>query len=349
MKLAPSLLQPVFSPRIWGSRSLAPLYPEKKNLAEPIGEAWLTGRSCCFANGPFGGRELGEAWRAMPVEWKGTRLRDAAEFPLLVKFIFPDDKLSIQVHPDDAYASKHEAAAGGLGKTEMWYAISAQTGAEVLLGFKAGVNAENFRRAIAEGTLEETLARVPVHSGDIFFVPAGTPHTIGPRMVLCEVQEYSDLTYRIFDYNRVDASGRPRELHVEKALEVMRFDGATSGEIEPARTSCGGATVTYLAACRYFATEKWEFLETLRSKTDREHFDLLIVLEGAGSIRWDGGSAQYQTAETWFIPAGLDSYELVPASATQLLRAYVPNLDEFARRLATQGVDEHARSRVVFP
>jgi mannose-6-phosphate isomerase len=341
-------LQPIFSPRIWGVRSLAPLYPEKKNLAEPIGEAWLTGRSCRFANGPFAGRQLGEAWQAMPPEWRGARLRDVSEFPILVKFIFPDDKLSIQVHPDDGYAREHEAAAGGLGKTEMWYAISAQPGAEVLLGLKPGLNAGNLRRAIAEGTVEETLTRVSVHTGDSFFVPAGTPHTIGPKMMLCEVQEYSDLTYRIYDYNRVDASGLPRDLHVEKALAVMRFDGQTGGKLEPARISRGLAIVTYLVACSFFATEKWEFWGPVNLATNSEHFHLLMVLEGTGSIRWNRESGEYRTAETWLIPAGLGPYELAPASATKLLRTYVPNLDEFVRTMASQGFDEQTRSRVVF-
>lgn len=348
MKLAPSLLQPVFTPRIWGARSLAPLYPEKKNLAEPIGEVWLTGRSCRFANGPFAARELGEAWAAMPVQWRGTRLRDTLEFPLLVKFIFPDDKLSIQVHPDDSYALAHEAAAGGLGKTEMWYAISAKPGAEVRLGFRPGVSAGSFRGAIAEGTLEDTLARVPVHSGDVFFVPAGTPHTIGPKMVLCEVQQYSDLTYRIFDYDRLDSTGRPRDLHIEKALEVLRFDDQAGAEVRPITTTLGAATVALLVACKYFATEKWEFPQVVNLLSDREHFDLLIILEGAGAIRWADRSEQYKTADTWLIPAGLGTYELAPTDATRLLRAYVPNLEELSRTMASRGFDEQARSRVVF-
>lgn len=348
MKPEPSLLQPQFIPRIWGARSLAPLYPPKKNLPEPVGEVWLTGRSCHFANGPFAGQELGAAWKAMPAEWRGTRLRDTPEFPLLVKFIFPDDKLSIQVHPDDAYASKHEAAAGGFGKTEMWYATSAQPGAEVLVGFRAGINSDTFRRAIAEGKLEDTLHRLPVHQGDIFFVPAGTPHTIGPKMVLCEVQEYSDLTYRLFDYDRRDSAGRPRELHIDKALEVLRFDGQTAGKISPAVKSHGVASSTSLVACRYFAAEKWEFPRALVFDSYPEHFELLIVLEGAGKIHWAADSHEYKAAEAWFMPAALGSYELTAASRTSLLRTYVPDLDRFSREMASQGFDEQARSRVIF-
>jgi mannose-6-phosphate isomerase len=129
MRPEPTRIEPVFSPRIWGARSLAPLFPEKTNLKEPLGEAWLTGVDCRIVSGPYTGKTLGEAWREMPAEWRGTRLASTTHFPLLVKFVFPTDKLSIQVHPDDAYAALHEQAAGGRGKTEMWYAVSAERGA----------------------------------------------------------------------------------------------------------------------------------------------------------------------------------------------------------------------------
>ncbi len=188
--------------RIWGARSLAPLFLEKTNLAEPIGEVWLTGNECVFADGPFAGRPLGEAWRAMPPEWAGTQLDTSKPFPLLVKFLFPEDILSIQVHPDDEYARQHEAHTGWTGKTEMWHAIAARPGAEVLVGLKEEVTPESFRAAITDGTAEKCLARVRVEPGDTIFVPAGTVHTIGPGLVLCEIQENSDLTYRVFDYNR---------------------------------------------------------------------------------------------------------------------------------------------------
>src|SRR5216684_1928000 len=192
MRPEPTRIEPIFSPRIWGARSLAPLYPEKINLKEPLGEAWLTGVDCRVANGPFTGKTLAEAWREMPAEWRGTRLCSTAHFPLLVKFIFPTDKLSIQVHPDDAYAAAHEQAAGGRGKTEMWHAVSADSDSRVLIGLVRKANEEIFLRAIEENRLEDILQSYLVSPGDIFFVAAGTPHTIGPRMILCEVQEYSD-------------------------------------------------------------------------------------------------------------------------------------------------------------
>src|SRR6202034_1926958 len=223
MILCPARLEPIFSPRPWGSRSLAPFFPEQSGLAEPLGEAWMTGSECRFANGPFAGKKLGEAWPKMPTEWAGTRADPSAAFPLLVKFIFAEEKLSVQVHPDDDYAARHEKAAGGRGKTEMWYAIHARPGAEVLTGLKPGVTPEIFKRAMEDGSAENCSQHVPLHAGEAIFVPAGTAHTIGAGLVLCEVQEYSDLTYRVLDYNRRDAQGRSRELHIEKALQVIRF------------------------------------------------------------------------------------------------------------------------------
>ena len=185
----------------------------------------------------------------MPPEWRGTRFTEPGDFPILVKFIFPNDKLSIQVHPDDAYAAAHEKAAGGRGKTEMWYVVSAEHDSYVLAGTKPGVSKQQFLEAISSQTLENLLERHSVYNGDTFFVPAGTPHTIGPGMILCEVQEYSDLTYRVYDYGRIDAKGKPRELHVQKALQVPSLP-LYSGSY-----GIGGKRML-LSACRYFAVER---------------------------------------------------------------------------------------------
>jgi mannose-6-phosphate isomerase len=327
------------------------LFPEKSNLAEPLGEAWMTGVECRFASGPFTDQKLGDVWPTLATAWTGTKISAGdTPFPLLVKFIFADEKLSVQVHPDDDYAARHEKAAGGRGKTEMWYAIHARPGAEVLAGLTPGVTPEIFEHAIEDGSAEDCLQHVPLHAGEAIFVPAGTTHTIGAGLVLCEVQEYSDLTYRVFDYNRRDAQGRSRELHVEKALQVIRFGEQRGGKIAPVRITRGPVTETYFIACRFFAVEKWEFAESMAATTSPEHFDLLIFLEGRGAIQWGDESVEYAPAQTWLLPAALGSYHLEPRERTALLRAYVPaSLDEFARQLAAQGVSETALSRVVYP
>jgi mannose-6-phosphate isomerase len=167
--------------------------------------------------------------------------------------------------------------------------------------------------------------------------------------VLCEIQEYSDLTYRVYDYNRRDAHGKSRELHVEKALEVMRFGKQSGGKIDPVRIERGPVTETYFVACRYFATEKWEFAERAAAASSREHFDLVIFLEGAGDIEWEHERTVYGPAQVWVVPAALGAYQFIPASRTSLLRTYVPSdLNEFVRRLEERGVAPRVASRLIY-
>jgi mannose-6-phosphate isomerase len=341
-------IEPAFVPRIWGARSLAPLYPEKSNSPEPIGEAWLTGVDCKVATGPFAGKTLGEAWREMKTLWRGTQLRDVENFPILVKFIFPNDKLSIQVHPDDAYAAVHEAAAGGRGKTEMWHAVSATTGAEVLVGLKQGVDKEKFLSALAQRALEDLFEVYPVQMGDTFFLPAGMPHTIGPKMVLCEVQEYSDLTYRVYDYDRVDSRGKPRELHIEKALEVMSFGVTKGGKVPALALPAHGFKRDLLAACRYFFAERWELLGPGEFHTNAEQFNILVFLSGRGEIEAEGKKIRYNRGEAWFVPACIASPNILPEEPTTFLRAYVAAVDDLRNAWLDAGLDEKAIDRVIF-
>ena len=303
----------------------------------------MTGNKCRFAGGPFEGKILGDAWPKMPLEWTGTLVRGHADIPILVKFIFTEQKLSVQVHPDDEYAALHEKTAGGRGKTEMWYALRAHPGAEVMVGLRQGATKEKFQRAIQDGTAEDWLEHIPIRPGEALFVPAGTAHTIGPGLVLCEIQEHSDLTYRVYDYNRRDAHGNARELHIEKALDVIQFGERRGGKVVPARIDRGTRVETYFASCRYFATVQWEFCRLLASSTSREHFDVLIFLDGRGEIRWGSEHAEYAPMQTWILPAALGTYELAPVSPTTLLRTFLPgDLDEFARLLADQGVPQTA-------
>jgi mannose-6-phosphate isomerase len=348
MRPEPTRIEPIFSPRIWGARSLAPLFPEKTNLKEPLGESWLTGVDCRLANGPFEGKTLGQAWRDMPAEWRGSRLASTENFPLLVKFIFPTDKLSIQVHPDDAYAAAHEQAAGGRGKTEMWHAVSAEPRAQILLGLKPETSKEQFRNGLAGHRLEDFFIPYAVSAEDTFYVPAGTPHTIGPGMVLCEVQEYSDVTYRVFDYGRVDVRGRPRELHIDKALEVMNFDSTEGGKTFGLPLRAQSFDRSLLAACRYFSTERWKNFGTLETQSDTDHFDLLVVLTGCGDFTWSGGTAKFQPGHCLFIPAGLGRFALHAKEPTKLLRTYVPDLAALRSGLMQEGHFQREIAKVVF-
>ncbi len=327
MKPAPQRLEPIFSPRIWGARSLAPLFPEKSDLAEPLGEAWLTGLDCKIATSEFRGKTLRDAWRAMPSDWRGTQFVAGEDFPLLVKFIFPKDMLSLQVHPDDAYAAVHERAAGGRGKTEMWHIVSADPDAHILLGLKPGVDKRQFLAGLENHTLESLFESYEVRSGDTIFVPAGTPHAIGPGMIVCEVQEYSDLTYRVYDYGRVDSQGRPRDLHVDKAMQVTNFGPTVAGKTSRYPLPVEDGERQLLAACRYFAAERWEAPSPVSVELDPGRFELLVILSGAGILRAPGFAFPCCAGECWFLPASLREYGLAPFNGpATLLRTFVPNL-----------------------
>ena len=348
----PARLAPKFVPRPWGTHDLVPLFPKRPPEEEPTGEAWLTGDDSVFATGAFAGGTLGEIWPALTEEWTGTRLQGLPRIPLLVKFIFPKEKLSVQVHPDDVYAEQHESAAGGVGKTEMWYVVSAQEGAALRVGLRPKVTRKSFERAVVDGTVEDLLSSVPVRAGDAVFVPAGTVHTICPGLVLCEIQQHSDITYRVFDYNRRGLDGKPRELHIRQALDVIHFGelaAASEGLCDPVRITRGAVTETFYAACRHFATERWEFRERIAAVTSPEHFDLLIFLDGRGRVEFADGSEPYGPAEVWLLPAALGAYQLAPDSPTTLLRTYVPDLQGFVQRLTDDRVEEAAWARVVHP
>jgi len=348
VKPEPFRIDPIFVRRIWGARSLAPLYPEKSDLLEPIGEAWLTGVDCKVASGPFADKTLGEAWRGMPPEWRGTRFTEPGDFPILVKFIFPNDKLSIQVHPDDAYAAVHEQAAGGHGKTEMWHAVSAEDGAHVLIGLIPKANKAKFLESLSSDAIENLFVHWRVQPGDSFFVPSGTPHTIGEGMVLCEVQQYSDLTYRVYDYGRVAARGKPRELHIKKAVDVIQFGRPIGGKVSRISLHARGFQKSLLVACRYFATERWKNFAQIELDSNVEHFDLFVILSGNGHLSWPGGSAEYQRGECWLIPAGLEPFTLRSKIPTKLLRTYVPDLETLKANLRRQGFYESEITKTVF-
>lgn len=356
--LRPARLEPIFVPRIWGAKSLVPLFAEKNKLSEPIGEVWLTGNECRFAEGPFAGYKLNDVWRDMPQEWAGTHFQsDAkarADFPLLVKFLFPADKLSVQVHPHDEYAQKHEAASGGVGKTEIWYAVAAKPESEVFVGLKPGVTRQVFRRAIDEGNVENCLNRVPVAVGDAVFVPAGTAHTIGAGSVLCEIQQNSDITYRVHDYNRRQKDGTPRPLHVNKAMDVLNFDRQRGGIVKGARASAHGAEITHFIANKYFALEKWQFANPVDLRTETEHFELWMVVAGHGRIAWGAkagnsnhGESEYHPGEAWFVPAAQASWRIEPAARTTMLHIYVPDLARYAAQLGALGISEDDIAQVV--
>ncbi len=240
-QVAPFRLRPFFSERVWGRASLAPWFAET-GTTELVGEAWLTGPQCVAETG----EDTGKALRAIADERGPALLGEGGEreFPLLVKMLFPSEKLSVQVHPDDA---KAQAMGQPRGKTECWYVLEAEPGAAVMLGLRDGVDAAAVERGIAEGTLEGMLRAVPVVAGDMIFVDAGTVHAIGSGVTLLETQQTSDTTFRLYDY------GRPRELHVRQGIDATKFT-TRAGKVTP-QTMDG---FTRLIEEQYFAVDRFE-------------------------------------------------------------------------------------------
>lgn len=223
-QLSPFRLRPFFSPRPWGRKDLSPWYTAQEVAAgaEPIGEAWLTGPQAVADSGNLAGKTLAEIAKEHSEALLG-KWASEAEFPLLVKLLFPDDKLSVQVHPDD---EKAQAIGQPRGKTECWYALDAEPGAYVMCGLKPGVTADQVRASVSNNSMEDLLVKIVLEKGDMVFVDAGTVHAIGPGLTLLETQQTSDTTYRMYDY------GRPRELHLEQGIAVMKTQ-TNAGIVRP--------------------------------------------------------------------------------------------------------------------
>jgi len=247
--LAPFRLEPQYVERIWGTPDLRPWYNFVSDPSpghNPIGEVWLTGDDCRVKTGVLAGKSLSEVFSNHAVAMLGHAAaeRMQGQSPLLLKVIFAKEKLSVQVHPDDRLAQKY---GDPRGKTECWYTLAAESGAAVAAGLKSGVTLEQVEREVADGTLEESLEVVPVTAGDMIYVDAGTVHAIWPGSVLLETQQNCDLTYRLFDY------GRPRELHVAKAIEATRLTTA-AGKVTPVKL----ADRTVLVDREYFCVERMD-------------------------------------------------------------------------------------------
>ncbi|HEX4037242.1 MAG TPA: type I phosphomannose isomerase catalytic subunit [Acidobacteriaceae bacterium] len=249
--LSPFRLAPYFRTRPWGFQDLRPWFDYRTD-GEPIGEVWLTGEMCAAETGPLRGLGLAEITRRHRTALLGAVA--ARDFPLLVKILFPREKLSVQVHPDDALAQKYGEPRG---KTECWYALDAQPGSQVALGIRPGVTAKRVMTAVEDGTLESLLEMVPVAKGDMIFVDAGTVHAVGPGAVLLETQQTSDLTYRMYDY------GSARELHREKASAAMRLT-TRAAKVAPRRVDGHAVLIDE----KYFHVERWPVrAETARRLT----------------------------------------------------------------------------------
>ena len=305
--VAPFRLAPFFSERVWGKKSLAPWFAST-GTEELVGEAWLTGPQSVVETGPHAGERLDAVVAEEGASVLGEGSAEAA-FPLLVKILFPADKLSVQVHPDDAQA---QAIGEPRGKTECWYVLEAELGAAVALGLKRGVTLDDVRAAIADGTLEEKLEMIPVRVGDMLFVDAGTVHAIGAGVVLLETQQTSDRTYRMFDY------GRPRELHVEQGIGVTKL-ATRAGKVEP-RVMDG---FTRLIEEQYFSVDRFE-LEGDAVTVVMEGPGCLVGLNGSAKVRSTAGDVELLQASAVIVPAGAEVRVEMTAGPVSFARCMAP-------------------------
>ena len=263
-------------------------------------------------------------------------------FPLLAKYIFTGDWLSVQVHPDDEYARVHDP--GNVGKCEMWYILQADTNAEFLLAIKPGVTKEALKAAFENGTSKELLERHYPKAGEAIFVPPGTVHALGPGLVLFEVEQNSDLTYRLDDFGRVGLDGKPRPLHLAKGLDVIQEDLLPRCHLPRWEFQEPFGTRRYIMACRYFAVEEIFLRKMATFKSSPQRVEVYSVLKGEGRVENTSGWLGYRTGETWIIPPAAGAYRFVPQEETRLLKFYVPNLiEDFRRPLAARNVPPEAR------
>ena len=333
---------------LWGGSRL----PAWLNLPPPrperLGETWQVFETNRVTDGPFAGHTLAALVATHGAALVGTRTaaRYGADFPLLAKFIDAGDRLSLQVHPDDYFAHNYEAHTGFHGKMEAWYILDAAPNATVTYGLNRPCTQAEFAAAVAAGSVETLMNQLPVAPADVIFVPAGTIHAINAGILLFEIQQKSDLTYRVYDYGRVDGkTGLPRELHLAKALAISNFDPTQQGKVQPLALT---PNRDLLIACPYFALERWTCRAALTSTTDPASFEILTVIGGTGTLQWPTGTMTLAHGESVVLPATLGEWAIAPLDhELTLLRAYVPDLASLTSTAYQVTPDEQRVAEVV--
>jgi mannose-6-phosphate isomerase len=320
-QLYPLLMSPAFDPRPWGALDLAPIYLNR-NFSDKIGEVRLTSDDCMVSNGSLAKRTLSDLSKEFGRDLVGTAALDPQRFPLLLKFLFPEEKLSIQVHPDDATAQRFGQP---WGKTECWYVAHVRPGAQIGLGLKKGVTLAQFVQAIRENRAEDLLNWVHVHKGEMIYVAAGTVHTLGPGAVIVETQQQSDTTYRLYDY------GRPRPLHLEQGLASVKERVASGKVVRPLPVSMHGgkSSRSSMITAPYFIVDLFELKEPQEFSTGdgsgKTSAQILVAVEGCGIVEVQGcAPVTLSKGDGVVIPANSFDFTIRPQWEVEFLRAYVP-------------------------
>ena len=289
MNLYPLTFHPIFKERVWGGRNLERLYHKPLPPDVPIGESWeisdRPGDASVIANGPLAGKDLRWLMENHARELLGADSAEVKRFPLLVKILDAREKLSVQVHPPPVKA----AELGGEPKTEMWYVADADPGAELFVGLKKGVTRARFERAIQDGTVADCVQRLPVEKGDVMFLPSGRIHAIGAGLVIFEIQQNSDTTYRVFDWNRTGLDGKPRQLHVSESLASINFDDFEPRLIKSQYSRNPIVKVRYLVDDPLFRVDACQVKRGQRFHLRGERVQILAVLRGRLAV---GGGAE---------------------------------------------------------
>jgi mannose-6-phosphate isomerase len=323
-KLYPLKFKPVLKDKVWGGKRLDPLMGKKFSPLPNCGESWelaaFEEADSIVANGFLQGNTLSELIEVYMGDLVGEKVFDhfGTTFPLLVKFIDTDDFLSVQVHPDDDVArSRHNSN----GKTEMWYILAAEHGAEIISGFNKDVTPEALQQHIKENTLRDILLAKPVKAGDVFFLPAGKVHAIGAGITLCEIQQASDVTYRLYDWDRPGMDGKPRQLHIDEAIEVINYKKADEFTLEYKPEPNGSVN---LVRDKHFTTNLLNFSQKIEIDYFLvESFVILVCLEGEFELAYGGGTEMVNKGEVVLLPAEISQCSFNPKEACKILETYL--------------------------
>ncbi|MBV9277644.1 MAG: class I mannose-6-phosphate isomerase [Candidatus Eremiobacteraeota bacterium] len=336
--LYPYLIEPKLVSAIWGGDALVKRFGKAGDPAAKLGESWECWDTNDVTDGPLKGESIADLRTRLGPEFLGN-LDPNRIFPVLTKIIDARDSLSVQVHPDDEYAQRVEHQPNG--KTECWYVFDAKPGAELVLGWTRDTTREEYERRVEDGTLGDILRRVPVSPGQVFYLPAGTLHAIGAGIIVFETQQASDLTYRIFDWNRVDASGKPRELHVQKAADVLDYRASDAGAIETIEYELGGIRREACVADRNFTVEKIELTSAWAILPTEGRPLILMTLDRNAEVRCSAGSAELGAYQTVLFAADAHHVELRARQGAASMMFVTPpaRADAMEERLQSAGID----------
>jgi mannose-6-phosphate isomerase len=324
----PIFFTPIYKETLWGGTALATRLCRPLSPARRIGESWEISGSVSdqstVAAGPLAGMSLRRLADEYPHEIFGEA-ESSGGFPLLCKFIDARDRLSVQVHPDDAQARAN--GWGEFGKTECWYIIDAKENARCIIGFRRNLTVEELRSAVESETLPAELSEVPIKPGDVLFIPAGTVHAILEGSLMYEVQETSNTTLRLYDWGRLDASGKPRPLRVREACAIVDRSALHTHSLPPINLAGNGYSRSLRLACRYFAIEQYAFSEASEAVMEaRRSFRILTVVRGGGTLLYPGGKTELSLGATVLLPAIMGDAHLAGAAGTDILVSWVPDL-----------------------